>query len=66
MLPLKEDNQVGIYNYHGKKLSFHIDGLMQDSNISITNALEILLSYIKPSICSFHCRVWWVFMQMGI
>ena len=30
-----------------------INGLVQDSSISITNALEILQCYIKPLICSY-------------
>ena len=31
---------------------YHIDGLVQDSSISIANALEILQSCTKSSICS--------------
>ena len=33
------------------KSSFHIDGLVQDCSISHVLAMEILLSFTKPSIC---------------
>ena len=55
-------------NYSSKILAkspraneLNIDGLVQDCNISIANALEILQSCIKPSIC-FSDIVDWHFM----
>ena len=40
-------------------VSFHIDGLAQDGSNSIANALELLQSYIKPSICPRDPFYWY-------
>ena len=35
----------------------YVDGLVQDSSISIANAMEILKSCTKPSMYALHCQV---------
>ena len=37
--------------YHGYGYNVSIDGFVQDCSNSIANALELLQSYTKPSIC---------------
>ena len=35
----------------------HIDGLVQDCSNSIANAMELLQSCTKPSICAIYVRI---------
>ena len=41
-------NYIGLYN----RIPLYIDGLAQDCSNSIANALELLQSCVKPSICT--------------
>ena len=48
LLPARVRLTLEVLRYVMTLLHSHIGGLVQDCNISITNALEILLSFTKP------------------
>ena len=52
----------GLHHFIKPSLCFdkYIDGLVQDCSISIANALEILQSCTKPSICTAWYRAIWM------
>ena len=52
------NHMLHVYLYDSKSLLLNIDGSAQDGSNSIANAMELLQTCIKPSICnvSFYSR----------